>query len=307
MSYVLFADDHEATRHMVRDVLGTVGHEVALAPDGAAALRAIEAREPDLLILDRNMPGASGIEVCRTVKRNPFTARIPILMLTARGEVEQRVEGLEAGADDYLAKPFDPRELRARVQALLRLVRREADRNPTTGLPGSRAIAEELERRSAAGEPFALCYLDIDHFKPFAETFGFAAADVVIERLGAALRGAVREVGEVGEDFVGHIGGDDFLVVTKPGRAESLARASASRFREAVESVVGHEAMAAGEFSGVDRDGSVKRFPIARLTAAVLSVAPGHWVSSQHVGTLAADVKRRARLRGAGTILVETV
>ena len=307
MSYVLFADDHEATRQMVRDLLQSAGHEVALAPDGAAALRAVDERAPDLLILDRGMPGASGIDVCRVVKRNPFTVGIPILMLTARGKVGERVEGLEAGADDYLPKPLDPRELRARVQALLRLVRRESDRNPTTGLPGSRAIADELERRVEASEAFALCYLDIDHFKPFAETFGFAAADVVIERLGAALRDAVRAVGSVDDDFVGHIGGDDFLVVTKPGRAESLARESASRFRDAVGEVVGEDAVAAGDFPGVDRDGTVRRFPIARLTAAVLSVAPGRWVSRQHVGTLAADVKRRARLHGAGTVLVEMV
>src|SRR5690349_24272873 len=191
-------------RLMVREILASARHEVHLAPDGASALAAIQARAPELLVLDLVMPGMSGIEVCRAVKLNPFTARIPVLMLTARGDVEHKVEAFEAGADDYLAKPFDPRELRARIVALLRLVRREGDRNPTSGLPGGHAIEKEIAQRVAKGEPFAVCYLDLDNFKAFADTFGFATADIVIRGLGAAIRdSAYAVVGEGGGDFVG--------------------------------------------------------------------------------------------------------
>jgi len=159
---------------MVRDLLQASGHEVALAPDGPSALAQLRAREPDLLILDVAMPGMSGFDVCRAVKANPLTARVPVLMLTAEADVESKVQGFDAGADDYLAKPFDPRELRARVHALVRLVRREGDRNPTSGLPGSRAIDDELARRAERGPAFAVCYLDVDHFKPFNDVFDFA-------------------------------------------------------------------------------------------------------------------------------------
>jgi len=174
VSYLLVVEDNEDMRLMVREVLISAGHEVDTAPNGARALEAIEQREPDLLILDLIMPGMSGIEVCRLVKRNPFQARIPVLMLTARGDVDHKVAGFEAGADDYLAKPFDPRELRARVVALLRLVRREGDRNPTSGLPGGQAIEDEIQRRVTLGQTFALCYFDLDNFKAFADSFGFA-------------------------------------------------------------------------------------------------------------------------------------
>ena len=119
MSYLLFVDDNEDMRLVVRDILESAGHEVALAADGATALASIQQREPDLLVLDLVMPGMSGFEVCRAVKRNPFTARIPVLMLTAQGDVDHKVAGFEAGADDYLKKPFSPQELRARVQAIL--------------------------------------------------------------------------------------------------------------------------------------------------------------------------------------------
>ncbi|HUF29811.1 MAG TPA: response regulator [Gemmatimonadaceae bacterium] len=306
MSYLLVVDDNEDMRLMVREVLTSAGHDVETAPDGLTALASVEVREPDLMVLDLAMPGMSGIEVCRALKRNPFKARIPILMLTARSEIEHKVAGFEAGADDYLPKPFDPRELRSRVVAMLRLVRREGDRNPTSGLPGGKAIEEEIERRAKAGERFAICYIDLDNFKAFADSFGFSTADIVIRDMGAAIVDVVARVGGA-QDFVGHIGGDDFIVVTDAGRADSIAREAATRFRDVAIGAVGEHAVSAGSFMGIDRDGKARDFPIARLAVAVLLVEPDRWVSTGHIGALAAEVKRRAKQRGPGTILVEAV
>jgi DNA-binding response OmpR family regulator len=159
VSYLLFVDDNEDMRHMVRDLLESSGHEIALAADGPSALEAVRSREPDLLILDLNMPGLSGYDVCRAVKTNPGTSRVPVLMLTAQSSVEHKLEGFEAGADDYLPKPFDARELRARVSALLRLVRREADRNPTSGLPGGHAIDDVLISLLVRYDILSVCYI----------------------------------------------------------------------------------------------------------------------------------------------------
>lgn len=291
---------------MVREILASAGHEVHLAPDGLSALAAIQSREPELLVLDLVMPGMSGIEVCRAVKLNPFTARIPVLMLTARGDVEHKVEAFEAGADDYLAKPFDPRELRARIVALLRLVRREGDRNPTSGLPGGKAIEDEIARRAGLRERFAICYIDLDNFKPFADTFGFTIADMVIRDMGHAIRDAVDRVG-AREDFVGHIGGDDFIVVTTERDAEPIAHECAAQFRGVAARAVGEEAVARGHFMGIDREGRAREFPIARLSTAILNVEPERWISVSHIGSLAAEMKRRAKQRGPGTILVQAV
>jgi PleD family two-component response regulator len=305
VSYLLLADDNEEMRFMLRDLFHSAGHEVDLSEDGLKVLTSIQSREPDLVILDHAMPGMNGFEVCRRIKTNPFTSRIPVLMLTAQSTVESKVEGYAAGADDYLAKPFDPRELRARVQALLRLVQRESDRNPTSGLPGGRAIDIEIAARIDKNESFAVCYLDLDYFKPFADTFGFAIADEVIRGLGGAIRESSATVGDDGKDFVGHIGGDDFIILTAPGRAEAFAAECASRCKRVIERAVGDDAARAGAFTGVDREGQVRRFPLARLSTAVLLVKPDGWVNLAHLGMRAADVKRRAKQRGPGTILVE--
>lgn len=310
MSFLLFADDNEDMRLMLRDLFRSVGHEVALAADGAAALQAIEQREPDLVILDHSMPELTGIDVCKRMKANPFTSRIPVLMLTAQGGMESKIEGFAAGADDYLAKPFDPRELRARVNALLRLVQREGDRNPTSGLPGGRGIDREIARRIERHESFAVCYFDLDNFKPFADTYGFAIADEIIRGVGAALR-SVLALGNGGSanaasnEFVGHIGGDDFIVICPQERAEAIAAVSADRCRDAFAAVVGPEAMQRGSFRGVDREGNVREFPLASISAAIVMVRPDAWVNLAHLGMRAADAKRRAKQRGPGSIYVD--
>lgn len=321
MSHLLYADDHAHMRTLVRDLLAAEGHTVDVVEDGAAVLARMGTRAgepgatgrlPDLLILDVTMPGLSGLAVCRRLKADPRTAGVPVLMLTGEGSVDDRVAGFDAGADDYLPKPFHPRELRARVDALLRLVRREADRNPTSGLPGSAAIEAVLRERAAAGRAFAACYLDLDHFKAFNDAFGFAAADGVIRDAGLALHAAVGEAGETGADFVGHVGGDDFLVVTAPERAERVVGATAQRFRALVAARVGEAAAARGRYRAADREGRVRDFPLPALTAAVVVVDPERWAGApagappiEALGARAADVKRRAKAAGGGAVLVE--
>jgi class 3 adenylate cyclase len=117
---ILVADDNPDSRQLTRDIVASMGHEVVTAVDGPHALATIQEQMPDLVILDVNMPGMSGFDVMTALKADEATAQIPVLMLTALADVENRVHGLGLGADDYLSKPFNPRELVARVNARLR-------------------------------------------------------------------------------------------------------------------------------------------------------------------------------------------
>src|SRR5436190_3834568 len=125
MSTVLVVDDDAPILRMLQRTLAAEGYEVTTAGDGGAALAAVERAVPDVLVLDVAMPGLDGLAVCRRLRAKGLA--VPVLMLTARDSVTDRVDGLDAGADDYLVKPFAPEELTARVRALLRRVQEPAD------------------------------------------------------------------------------------------------------------------------------------------------------------------------------------
>ena len=132
MSRVLVVEDDKDIAELIGHYLQRAGHAVEIAGSGTVGLRRVKEEPPDLLVLDLMLPGMDGLLVCQTLRSDPATAAIPIIMLTARGEEAERVTGLELGADDYVTKPFSPRELTARVAALLRRVHR-----PASGAPGA--------------------------------------------------------------------------------------------------------------------------------------------------------------------------
>src|SRR5256885_6506437 len=142
-------------------------------------------------------------------------SRTPILMLTALASVDNQVQGLEAGADAYMSKPFDLRELGARVKALIRSARRERDRSPTTNLPGSRAIDEEIEGALKSGQPTACVHIDVLNFDAYADAIGIARSEDTVRNVGQWLLDAARAASGGGA-FVGHIGGSGFIPVLSP-------------------------------------------------------------------------------------------
>jgi PleD family two-component response regulator len=296
MNEILFADDDAAMREMVSQVFGSAGYRVRLATDGDSALEELRRSEPDIAVLDYRMGIPDGLEVCRRIKSDPRLEHVPVLILTGESEIENRLAGFEAGADDYLAKPFDPRELLARVRAMLLLARRGLDRNPTSGLPGGEAVYREFERYRKEGKPFCICYLDLDYFKPFSDRFGFAAADKVIR----AVANVLARVMPVGT-FIGHVGGDDFVVFTSCTDARAQMGVAQSLLREALKEILPDGEGLKESYRGVDREGIVRDFPLTRLTAAVIQVDPTHIASLFDLSEMVADTKRAAkRLDGNG-------
>ena len=179
MARILVVDDEHDLNNLVRDQLLAQGHEVAQAFDGAAAVAAVEAEVPDLVILDWMLPDLDGLAVCRRLRENHV---MPIIMLTARGEEIDRVLGLEVGADDYIAKPFGMRELLARVRAMLRRVelddRRRAGRpdGAQDGVIRIRELEVDAASHSAtlAGEPLQLTPKEFDLLHLFVSNPGRA-------------------------------------------------------------------------------------------------------------------------------------
>jgi DNA-binding response OmpR family regulator len=216
---IVIAEDDDAIAHMVNMALGDAGFLCLRARDGDEALKLVKAHDPDLLVLDVMMPRVDGHEVAKRLKADVMWSRTPILMLTALAGVDNEVTGLEAGADAYMSKPFDLREFGARCKALIRAARRERDRNPTTNLPGSRAIDEEIEGALKSGKPTTVIHIDILNWDAYADSIGIARSEDTVKNLGHWLLDAARKASGGGA-FIGHIGGSDFIAVLAPSQSD---------------------------------------------------------------------------------------
>jgi len=240
---ILAAEDNPVFQSMLRSMLTKWGYEVILAGDGNQAWSALQEEcPPRLAILDWMMPGLDGVEVCRRLRAANREPYVYVLLLTARTDSQDLVEGMEAGADDYLTKPFNATELRARLRAGRRIVelqeelmlarealREQATHDGLTGLLNRSAIMEvlhnEMARSQRGSQPLSILMVDLDHFKLVNDEFGHLAGDAVLREASARMRAVVRRY-----DSVGRYGGEEFLVVL-PGCDSVAAAAEAERLR----------------------------------------------------------------------------
>jgi diguanylate cyclase (GGDEF)-like protein len=214
---VMLVDDNSEIREYVGSLLA-VHWEVAVYADGASALDAARARPPDLVLTDIVMPGLDGFGLLRALRQDSTTRVVPVIMLSARSAEEARVQGLDAGADDYLVKPFGSQELLARVRTHLDIarLRREAveaaKHDPLTGLANRSqgyAFADAIFARARrGGTQAAVLVIDLDRFKPINDTYGHDVGDSVLQEVARRLKASLR-----GEDVVARLGGDEFLAV----------------------------------------------------------------------------------------------
>src|SRR5215470_73161 len=207
---ILLAEDDPHIREIVALQLSIAGYKAIEAPDGLAALERAAEELPDLALLDVMMPGLDGYEVCRRLRASYRTRHIPIIFLTAKASLDDKLHGLGDGANDYITKPFEMNELLQRVRNALEWSRQQRAASPLTGLPGNLSIDAEVRRRLDEQQPFALLSIDIDSFKSFNDRYGYQRGDETIRSLARILEESVQQPGVSGA-FVGHIGGDDFV------------------------------------------------------------------------------------------------
>jgi len=288
---ILVVDDEDHIRRILKFQLDKHGYRVVTAENGEVALELVRRESPDLIILDLMMPRMDGFETCRRIRQNFQTAQIPIIMLTAKSDLPDKIKGLQDGANDYLIKPYSNEELLLRVRNVLEWSMKQKEANPLTGLPGNRAIEKEINRRIEDKEPFAFLYLDIDNFKPYNDHYGYQRGDEAILFLGDIITEAVNALGG-SADFVGHIGGDDFVVITSPARSEFIARHIVDEFDKGSLILLNEDDIRRGYMEIRNRLGEVKRMPIMSLTIALVSDEEGHLKHYAQVNDIARELKR---------------
>jgi PleD family two-component response regulator len=273
MSRILVVDDEPLIVEMIEETLASDGYEVVKAYSGEEALQKVEATMPDLVLLDLMLPGMDGYEVCRQMQKNAHLNHIPVIMLTAKTAIGDRVAGYEKGADDYITKPFDADELLIRVRSQLQHLMRE-ERSSLTGLPGSRAVEEEIEdRTSNPDEAWTIIYTDIDRFTAYNEVYSFAEGDALIRQAAECLKKAVSEKGNA-SDFIGHIGGDDFVVLTTPDKGDAICDRATELFGALVPNHFTPVDRANGYFTFVNHQGEQVKMPLVALSFDVVDNEP---------------------------------
>jgi len=293
---ILVADDDEDIRAYLEVTLQLAGFEVLLAADGVEALQVARTGHPDVVVLDVMMPNLDGLNALRRMREDPRTSHLPVMLLTAKVQTGDAIIGLDAGADDYLTKPFDPDELVARVRAAMRRADTQRTRNPLTGLPGNESILAKLAQLLAAPGGFALLYVDVDRFKPYNDHYGFLRGDEALVALGSLLQAARDELDDP-DAFVGHVGGDDFVVLVRPDLAELTAELICGRFDALAPSLYDADDLATGGIEVTDRRGIPQRFELLSLSIGIASTAIRDFAHHGDMVATATEMKGYAKGR----------
>jgi len=243
---ILVADDDPVWLRMTEAMVRQWGEDVVPVNNGLDAWEALRSPDrPSLAIVDWLMPGMDGVDLCRRLREDTESPYVYVLLLTAKDKKEDLIQAFEAGADDYISKPFDPEELRARLRAATRILglhaallraqddlRVLATRDGLTGLFNRRAILDmldrELVRAKREGSSLGVVLADVDHFKKVNDTYGHSAGDAVLQQVAQRMRTTVRAY-----DSVGRYGGEELLLVL-PQCEEDEAALTAERTREAI-------------------------------------------------------------------------
>ena len=287
---ILIAEDDTNIRHVLKIQLEGAGYEVITAADGIRALEEVARQAPDLILLDIMMPKMDGYEVCRRLKADFHTSKVPIIMLTAKSTENDKVDGLEIGANDYLTKPYSSKELLARVKGLLQWSSSERQANPLTGLPGNISIEKELKSRVESGEPFVFAMCDVDSFKAYNDRYGYARGDQGIRMTASVITDAVQELGN-GHDFVGHIGGDDFVFITTPDKADLIGERIVADFERRVGFLYDEADRRKGYIEVENRKGGMERFGPMTITIALVDSQSHKIEHVAQVSAIAAELK----------------
>jgi len=291
---VLMADDQTELLMLMKEMVEVAGFEVTAVNDGVEAMKAVFETNPDIIVLDNNMPRKSGLEVAQDLKTNPLFAHIPIIIVTGVGEKSTKLKGLSMGIDDYLIKPVDTDELIARIRMILKRNKQVLDTNPLSKLPGNPSIQARVEREIQKGGEFAVLYLDLDNFKAYNDTYGFEAGDRVLKAT-ANLLVKLTIQNENSKDFIGHIGGDDFIVVTTYEGSEELARRIVAAFDGIAPSFYRKADKERGCIVSTDRQGNIKEFPLLSISIGIVHnhIHPIH--SFAQVSNIGTELKKVAK------------
>ncbi len=290
MHKLLVIEDEEITSDMLRRYFEIVGYEVVNATTGAEAVKMAREHQPDVILLDIMLPDMDGYEICRRLRSDERTERIPIIFLTRKGERRDRLEGLSLGVDDYITKPFDMEELRLRVHNTIDRIQGHAMVDPRTGLPKEALIKERLPR--LLDDPKS-AYLDvsIEHFEPFGRQYGPVAANQIVRSTAKIIADLLHEIDPV-NSFIGHPGDNRFLVAVPGEGMDRVEQELPDRFKKHLDKVYDYGDMSRGKMKIKDKLVPLMALKLERVEAEVVKARVGEQKAGDAVKSTSEDAKK---------------
>ena len=290
-SRMLIVEDDSDISNMLRIYFQSQGYEVAVAQSGEDALEMCRQQLPHIIVLDIMLPDMDGYDVCRELRNNLRTSHIPIIFLTQKDERSDKIHGLELGADDYITKPFDLKELSLRVKNAMARAQYESLTNPTTGLPSGGLIEEQLRGLIQRGD-WGIIYVGIQGISAFNEVYGFVAGEEVLRFAAMVLGRAVDQAG-TSNDFVGHIGGDDFIIIAaQKGLIPPIVEDLRQRFDTDVGAHYDWETRRQGYLIVRDEAGNETKADLMTLSIGVVTSDDGPFADIREITEMAANARR---------------
>ncbi len=268
--------------------------EFTVFENGGKAIEHLFNDPPDLLVVDNRLADISGREVANLVKSENVYRQLPVVMCVDPVDVETPWNWNQIEVDDFLVRPFNPSEVRDRINLTLCRAMRALDANPLSKLPGNTSIIQRIQQLIDSGDDFALAYCDLDYFKSYNDKYGFSRGDEILMMSARLIVNTIRSYQGV-HSFVGHVGGDDFVFILPPDLVEDACKRIIAAFDDIVPHFYDPEDRKRGNITSVDREGNTKVFPLMAISLAVVVNTDRRITHYGEVSAIATGLKKKAK------------
>ncbi len=305
MSRILIAGSDSLIIPECRLFLEAKGYTVTRSANLQEALSLLLEDPPDLLVTEKGFSGNDGdIALIKAVKACLQKANIPIFLVMDESQLHAELDWDNYPVDDIITRPFTPEILLTRIRLAESRMIRAFDNNPLSRLPGNTSIIRAIQRVLGEPDGYAVCYVDIDNFKPYNDRYGFSRGDEVILMVARVMVNVVDEVARKGS-FVGHIGGDDFVFIVREEMVEPVCKKILANFELVRNMFLSAEDIAVGEFVGRDRQDRETRFGLLSLSIAVVTTGGGKYTHYGEVSSVASQLKHCVKKLEGSNYLID--
>lgn len=249
---------------------------------------------PDMIIIDEDTIDVDIVELCKSIRENEDNSITPIVVISSDWEKEHRLKILEQSIEYFILKPIDREYFYYTVRNILNLLHNNRRISPLTGLPGNVQIQAEMKKRLLNKDQFAMFYFDLDNFKAYNDTYGFANGDEIIKFTARTIVENVHQMGTE-DSFIGHIGGDDFVAITGRTDYEKICKNIISDFDTYVLGYYNENDVQKGYIEVANRRGIIEQFPLTSISIGVVEITPGRFKNTLEIGEVGAQVKHQAK------------